>query len=619
MPALSLVRPEGLALFAAVAVLAALAVWVEVRRRRAVALFAGRGLEMASVSVGRRRAKLALAIAGAALTAVALVGPYLDVVERTVVQSGVDLVVALDVSQSMAVRDVDPDRLRAAKAFISKLGDGLSQSRVALVLFAGDGIVRYPPTADPKVLGQALDNIATAFKPAGGSSLRGAVDASLRAFSQEARDSTRRKAVVLLTDGEDLSGQAPDVEILRQRGVRLFAIGVGTPSGGPIPTYDRAGKFTGFLKRGNGEQITSRLVETGLVALAERTDGKYWRLDPGFATVNQVVTELERLDASRLGELPGGSIPNDRYQLFLALAIVLLIAEGLIDDRRGMPHPRWLRTPRAPRRWRIALPAFARVLGLLVIGAITTGACAETSSSDADRLYLAGDVPAALDRYKALVAARPDVPELHVNLGNAHHQLAQYPAALDAYAFGVREGEAPVRAVALYQRGNTFFRMGKLEEAREAYKAALRLDPRDRDAKFNIEVIDRALTPTIDQPGPPQPGQSGPPQPGRSGPPRPQPGQPGEQAPSSSGDPSQPGQDAQPPGSQGPQSSGAPSADTQLVGPSLSEVLRQFRSRLTTEEALLLLDALTREQRGVEILIEGPQPGPGQQRQDPTY
>ena len=613
MPAIGLVRPDALPLFLAVAMLAALGVWVEVRRRRAVAVFAGRGVGLSSVSAGRRRAKIALAISAVALAVVGLIGPYLDVVERTVVQSGVDLVVALDVSQSMAVRDVDPDRLRAAKAFITKLGDGLSQSRVALVLFAGDGIVRYPPTADPKVLGQALDAISGAFKPQGGSSLRGAVDASLVAFSSEARESNRRKAVVLLTDGEDLSGQSPDIEVLRQRNVRLFAIGVGTPSGGPIPTYDRTGKFTGFLKRGNGEQITSRLVEAPLKTLAERTDGRYWRLVPGFGTVNEVITELQRLDASQLGEVPGGSVPNDRYQPFLALAIVLLVAESLIDDRRGMPHPLWLHAPRPRGRVRIPLPAFARMISLVLAAALVASACGQASSSDADRLYLAGDVQAALDRYADLVAQHPDIPELHVNMGNALHQLAQYPAALDAYAFGVRDGDAPVRAVALYQRGNTLYRMGKLEEAREAYKAVLRIDPHDRDAKFNVEIVDRALQPTLQVPGPQQPGQSGPPQP--------QNGQQGQQPPTNNSDPNGTGQDNAQPGTQGPQASGAPSADTQQGGPSLGDVLRQFRSTLTPEEALRLLDALTKEQRGIEILIEGPQtsPQPGQQRQDPTY
>lgn len=615
---LALVRPEALPLLAIVAILAALALWAEARRQRAVRAFAGRGAELASVSGARRRAKAALLVAALALAVVALAGPYVDVVKRSVVQSGIDVVIALDVSQSMAVRDVDPDRLRAAKQFVQRLGDDLRQSRVALVLFAGEGIVRYPATADPAVLGRTLENVTTAFRPPGGSSLRSGVDAALKAFSTEARESPRRKAVILITDGEDTTTQAPDVEALKQRNIRIFTIGVGTASGGPIPTYDRAGKFLGYLKRASGEQIISRLTEAPLRSLAERSEGRYWRL-AGFQTVNEVGTELKRLDASSLGEVEGGSVPDDRYQPFLAVAILALVAEALLTERRGMPRPSWLRAPPVRSRRRLALPAFAaRVLPMLAATAIVAGACTSASPSEADRLYNQGDPIGALERYRALLKERPNVPELHVNIGNALHQLAQHQAALDEYAAAAREGTFGVRAVALYQRGNTLFRMGKLEEAREAYKDALRLDPRDRDAKFNIEVIDRMLR--VNDPRPPQgqPGASGPPGPSQPGEGQPGQGQ-GQPGQSPSTGEGQPG----PPGSEGPQAAGPPTSSGEQTGPSLSEALRQFRSRLSPEEALHLLDALMNDQRGIEVLLEGTQPAPGQrpgQRpQDPSY
>lgn len=619
---LALVRPEALPLAAVVAILALLAVWAEVRRRRAVRAFAGRGAELASVSGARRRLKVGMTLVSLALVVVALAGPYVDVVERSVTQSGVDVVIALDVSQSMAVRDVEPDRLRAAKQFVQRLGEDLKQSRVALVLFAGEGITRYPATADPRVLGETLDSVTTAFRPPGGSSLRSGVDAALKAFSQEARESSRRKAVVLLTDGEDTTAQAPDVDALRDRNIRVFTVGVGTPSGGPIPTYDRSGKFTGYLQRASGGQIISRLTEQPLRALAERSEGRYWRL-AGFQTVNEVAAELARLDATSVGDIEGGAVPDDRYQPFLALAILLLVLEGLVSERRGMPRPSWLRMPKTRTRRRLALPAFAaRILPVLVTAAVASSACGQVSVSDADRLYLEGDPNGALERYRALIKERPDTPELHVNAGNALHMLGRYDEALATYEAGIREGTGHVRAVALYQRGNTLFRMGKLEDAREAYKDALRIAPADRDAKFNIEVIDRVLRPQDQQPqaGDPMPGASG--QPGASGPPgegqapsnaSPQPG-----ASPGAGEP-QPG----PPGSEGPQASGPPTSTSDQTGPSLAEALRQFRSRLSPEEALRLLDALFRDQRGVEVLLEGAQPTgsprPGQPRQDPSY
>lgn len=619
---LSLVRPEAIPLAAVVVILALLALWTDVRRRRAVRAFAGRGAELASVSGARRRLKLGLGLASLALVVVALTGPYVDVVERNVTQSGIDVVIALDVSQSMAVRDVDPDRLRAAKQFVQRLGDDLKQSRVALVLFAGEGITRYPATADPRVLGETLDSVTTAFRPPGGSSLRSGVDAALKAFSQEARESARRKAVILLTDGEDTTAQTPDVEALKARNIRVFTIGVGTPSGGPIPTYDRSGRFTGFLQRTSGEQIVSKLMEPPLRSLAERSDGRYWRLS-GFQTVNEVATELARLDATSMGEVEGGTLPDDRYQPFLALAILLLVIEGLISERRGMPRPSWLRMPKVRTRSRLALPAFAaRALPAIVAAALVSSACSQVSVSDADRLYLEGDPNGALERYRALIKERPGTAELHVNAGNALHMLGRYDEALASYETGAREGTASVRAVALYQRGNTLFRLGKLEEAREAYKDALRIAPADRDAKFNIEIIDRTLRPQEQQPqsGQPMPDSSG--SPGASGPPGEGQNSPSSASPQPGASPGTGEQQPGPPGSEGPQASGPPSSTGEQTGPSLAEALRQFRSRLSPEEALRLLDALFRDQRGVEVLLEGAptgSPRPGQPRQDPSY
>ncbi|MGH2377304.1 MAG: VWA domain-containing protein [Candidatus Limnocylindria bacterium] len=619
-----LVRPEALPLLAVVGLLALVGLWAEIRRRRALTSFAGRGSDLASVSEARRRLKLVLVLAALAAAVIGLAGPFVDVVEREVVQSGVDLVVALDVSQSMAVRDVEPDRLRAAKDFIHRLGDELTQSRVALVLFAGEGIVRYPPTADPSVLGEALDSIGGGFKPEqGGSSLAAAVEAALGAFPPEARESERSKAIVLVSDGEDLTGQVPSVEELRASNTLVFAVGVGTAAGGPVPSYDNVGRFHEYLRHQDRRQIVSRLDEDALRALAEGAGGGYLRLEPGPGTVNSLVTELRRLDASELGGAEGTPIPDDRYQLFLALAVAALIVEELISDRRRMPRPRSLRAPRVRPRFRIPRPALGRAHGLVLLAAsaLALSSCAEMSASEADQMYLAGDHRGALARYRQLAGQEPGVVELRVNAGNALHRLGELDPALAEYAYAVREGSAAVAAVAHYQTGNTLFRKGELEEAREAYKDALRLDPGDRDAKFNIEIIDRMLAERAgelqqqgrsnpnapgNQGGEPNEQQQGSPLPGASGPPGagedPQPGGGGEEAEQ---------------GTPGPQGEGPPETSSGQAAPSLSDVLQRFRSDLTVDQALRLLDALLAEQRGIEVLIEGVELPRG--GADPTY
>jgi Ca-activated chloride channel family protein len=400
----------------------------------------------------------------------------------------------------------------------------------------------------------------------------------------------------------------------------MFTVGVGTPSGGQIPTYDRFQRYTGMLRTADGGPVASRLDESALRSLADETGGRYWRLSgTGIGTVNEVVTELRRLDASQLGEVEGGTIPDDRYQILLALAVALLIVEGALSERRGMPRPRGLRAPAARRRLRLALPSFGRAstLGLIFTASLVSASCAEVTASEADRVYLAGDHEGALERYRGLLKDQPDLAEVRVNAGNALHQMGRLEDALAEYAFAVRAGTADVRAVAHYQRGNTLFRLRKLEDAREAYKDALRLDPKDRDAKFNIEVIDFMLRETIlqqereqsNQPGDQGGGQgqsgqaTGQPQPGQSG--RPQPGQ-----------SAQPG-DLSQTGTEGPQASGPPSSSAEQGTPSVSDALSEFRSTLSIEEVLRLLDALLAEQKGIEILLE--QQTPQRRGQDPTY
>ncbi len=636
IPTAGLARPEALILLAAVAALVALALWSEVRRERALAAFAGPGAQLASVSSLARRIRLALALTGAALVVAALSGPYLDIVKRKVVQSGVDLVVALDVSQSMATRDVEPDRLRLGKSFIARLGDTLTQSRVSLVFFAADGIVRYPATDDPTVLGRTLDASAPGLKPHSGTSLRSAVEAALLAFPEEARASSRQKAVILVTDGEDITGEQPDLDQLRQHGVRLFTVGVGTATGGPIPVYDSTGKFTGYLKRASGEQIVSHADENALRALADRTNGHYWHLTSAIQAAGDVGSELRRLDATTLGEVEGSAVPDDRYQIPLGLAAFALLAAGLIDERRGMPRPRWLPALPGARR-RALVPGLLRAAAPWLLVILLAGACGQIAASDADRMYLAGDPRGALQGYRALLRDHPDTAELHVNAGNAQYRLEQYPAALDEYQVAIRDGAPHVRAVAHYQRGNTLFRMGKLDEARSAYVQALRIDPSDRDAKFNIELIDRVLH-VVNAGGDenaPRPGTSDQPDTGRGtqqsplGQPQPGQSQAG-QGPQASGSdqggagasgppgPPRPGDQASSGGSQGPQTQGPPTKDSNGSGTTVTSALRSFRSNVTAEEALRLLDALQADQRGIEQLIEGvPQRAPGQA--DPSY
>jgi Ca-activated chloride channel family protein len=222
--------------------------------------------------------------------------------------------------------------------------------------------------------------------------------------------------------------------------------------------------------------------------------------------------------------------------------------------------------------------------------------------------FASGDFGAALERYRALQRDRPGLAQLRVNAGNTLYRLADYARGLADHDVAITTTDLGVRAVAFYDRGNTLFRLGRYEDARESYRDSLRLEPANRDAKVNLELVDRLLRPIIptDQPG--QQGGPGPnlPAPPQQGGQQGQQPQPGQQAP--------PGQQAQ--GSQQ-QGSAPDSSNTGAPAPSLNRAVEEFRRNLTSDEALRLLDALRAQQRGVDTLIEGrPTTRPGQ---EPLY
>jgi len=594
-------RPELLSLLLAGPVLLALLVAGDLARRRALVAFAGRGAAFVARSAGRRRVRIVLAVLALTIATLAAAGPYVDVREREVKHLGVDIVIAVDISQSMAVRDVAAtDRLRLARDAVETLGARLVGSRIALVLFANEGIVRYPATTDPELLARVLDNSARGFRLPAGSSLRAGLAAALTGFPDGVRESEVSKAVVVISDGEYSAADVPDLAPYREQGIRIFALGIGTTAGGQIPTYDSEGRPAGALRGSDGQPVVSRLVESTLRAAAEGTGGQYWRHAGSDGSLPELVRGLRALDTAEISA-DGGTTPDDRYQVVLALAVALLFLEWVTDDRRPMPAPKSARpdrpAPRAGRGRRLLPWSRPATLMCAALAALScTDALAEQNQA-ANTLYARGDVRGALARYRDLQQSRPDLAQLTVNAGNALIRLQEHSRALADHTVAARSEDTKVRLNAHYGRGTALFRQGRLDEARDAFTDALRADHTDRDAKFNIEVIDRL-----------QAARSAPAEPGQPG----QPGQPGEgpQQPGQAGQPAQPGQ---PPGQQSgqpgraaggsPLPSGAQPGGT--PGENLDRALLEFRRNLTEAEALRLLDALARDQGGIEKLLEG--------------
>ncbi len=596
MTALGFARPEMLLLLVAVPLVGALVALAYRARVRALRSFGGASA-LVSRSGARWWLKSALVLVALASLVIALAGPYIDLRARAARRLGVDIVLAVDVSQSMAARDVEPDRLRAARHFAEELGRQMVGSRVALVLFAGQGIVRYPPTTDPRILGEVLDNSGRGVRLQQGSSLRSGLESSLGAFPPDL-DPLRQRAIVLVSDGEITNSDVPEAGELK--GARIFAVGVGTTAGGEIPTYDaNDGKFTGYLRDAGGVPIVTHLVEETLRSVADKGGGRYFPYVGNDGVIGDLARELRTMEAVEPLD-DAGAVPDERSAPFIGVAVALLLLEWLISDRRPMPTPRGLGRPVARRGRRI----LGIAIGSAALWAIACGDAA-LSNETANGLFAAGDYTGALAEYRDLQVDAPDSPELAVNAANALHKLAEYPRALPEYGKAIEGKDLRLRAIAQYDRGNTLFRMSRYEDARDAYREVLRLDPSDRDAKFNLEIVQRILSGRPGQPGQqsgPGQGQPGSPNPGAQGP-----GQSGQPKESASPQPGQnTGQPQEPTGD--PTNSSDPNAEP---APALRPALDDFRRGLTIDEALRVLDALSGEQRGVGTLLEGPRKGTG--------
>jgi Ca-activated chloride channel family protein len=315
-------------------------------RRRRLQEFAGGAAHLEAfarqVSVHRRAAKTLLLLLAAAAGIVAAARPQWGGKLESVERSGVDVVVALDASLSMAVEDVAPNRLEAARQSAGALIGRLGGDRVGLVTFAGRASLNCPLTVDHEAARLFLEAVDLDAVAVPGTALADALVRASEAFELDGASPVEEggRAIVLFTDGENHEeGIAEATSRLVRTGVNVYAVGVGSPGGGPIPLVDADGRTTGFKKDREGRVVTSRLEEAVLEDLAIETGGRYYRATPAGLEIDEIVEEIAGLDAREFGNVLRTRY-EERFHVPLAVALLALLAEALIPDRkRRIPSP----------------------------------------------------------------------------------------------------------------------------------------------------------------------------------------------------------------------------------------------------------------------------------------
>ncbi|MDH3205825.1 MAG: VWA domain-containing protein [Gemmatimonadota bacterium] len=325
---------EWLMALASLPLLAALFWVASVRRRRALDAFGDSALVTkltATVSVAARRWKAVLILTAVGLAVVALARPQFGTRVETVRSVGQDIVVAVDLSQSMLAEDVSPNRLERARLAILRLMRSLDGDRIGLVAFAGSAFVQSPLTTDYAAAGMFLNAMQPDLMPVQGTDLGAALRVSLDALEQGARDA---RVVVIVTDGEDHEADfEAELERAVSAGVRIHVVGIGSTDGVPIPVLDAQGRRTGFLRDEDGTVVTTRLGEQTLRTVAERTGARYVTAGVGGTAFDDLVDELASAQGQALEERQVTQF-EEQFQIFIAMALALLFVEWILPERR---------------------------------------------------------------------------------------------------------------------------------------------------------------------------------------------------------------------------------------------------------------------------------------------
>ncbi len=283
---------------------------------------------MPEVSAGRKVLKFTIFCSAFALLALAAARPQFGSKLREEKSQGVEMMLVVDVSNSMLAEDFEPSRLERTKYAINKLFDGLKQDRVGLVVFAGEPKVQLPITSDHRMAKAFARRIDPSLVPVQGTAVGKALEQALLAFSDQSEE-PRSRAIILITDGENHEDDALAVaRRAADMGIRIYTIGIGTPEGAPI----RIGGE--FVQDEKGDMVVSKLNEKMLSEIADLTGGAYVRSSKQSIGLDEIVKSINDMEQTEQSTVRFEEY-NEQYQYLLVAALVLLLVEFLLLDRRN--------------------------------------------------------------------------------------------------------------------------------------------------------------------------------------------------------------------------------------------------------------------------------------------
>ncbi len=412
--------------------------------------------------------------------------------EEVMKTTGLDIMLVVDVSNSMMAEDVVPSRMKKTQHFIRRFLERAVGDRVGLVAFAGNSALLSPLTTDLDYVAETADTLAPDSVTAQGTDIGAGLETALNALERGAEDNSGKdtqapvsRSIILISDGEDNEDRINEIVAgLKKENLKVYVVGVGTEKGGPIPVRDPQGQTVGFKRDRSGKTVVTSFNPTALRKLATDADGRFWQMTPSENELDELMSELGSLSRGEFAEKKV-TIRKERFQIPLAIALLLLLFE------LGMPA----------RRIRIDKEKIARggaAAGLFLAFFLASSDAradewqAYRENEKGVKAFADDKVSEAKERFSNAQVEDPKSPALRFNQGAIHLKEEKYDDAAKVYgeaAEAAQRNEEPgLAAAALYDQGIARTAKKDLEGAVDSYLAALEENAHQPNADLEKKI-----------------------------------------------------------------------------------------------------------------------------------
>lgn len=443
---------------------------------------------MPEVSESRVWVKFILLVAALTMLVLAVARPQLGMRMRSERSYGIEVVVALDVSNSMLANDVSPTRMEKAKQIVTSLCNRLVDDKIALVVFAGNAFLQMPMSADNVSVGMFLDNINSGMIPMQGTSIAEALSVSSKSFSQQ---KDVKRAVVVITDGEDHEGGVDEVlDELKANGIKVFVMGVGSTEGSKLLINGE------YMLDSEGNEVVTRLNESMCKEIATKANGTYIHIDDSNAAQDKLVDDLNTLQKTQLES----DMYGDYYELFpwiALIALILLAVEIIIQPQRSHYFDSWNlfgnRSSKSKLQGRKQFGNGAKMSILVLCILFSFASCmhspTKVMTQKGNNAFDKHQDSLALINYNLATALDSTNSKASFNLGNTYLRLEKPAEATTSFERTSKIAESPIIKARSYHNIGLILQLSqKYDEAIKAYKESLRADPQNDNTRYNLAL-----------------------------------------------------------------------------------------------------------------------------------